>query len=168
MSMVYHFPQAADTTVCKTYDCSGQDRQQKYEQFFSYPHLTFHLIFLIPHDIPGSPADHRNNFSKRLPACFAVEWISEYEILSMFPDRSISPFSRFTRFTCRSVPLTISIPCSVSSNISFRLKDSTSRTPVTSPAFRLFNISLWFFCAATVSKTITTFLTNHMKRKSKL
>ena len=102
--MVYHFPQAADTTVCKTYDCSGQDRQQKYEQFFSYPHLTFHLIFLIPHDIPGSPADHRNNFSKRLPACFAVEWISEYEILSMFPDRSISPFSRFTRFTCRSVP----------------------------------------------------------------
>ena len=63
-------------------------------------------------------------------------------MLSILPDRSTSPFSTLRRFTCRSVPLTISMPCSVSSRISFKSKERTSRTPVTILVFLLFTTSL--------------------------
>ena len=66
-------------------------------------------------------------------------------MLSMLPERSTSPFSTLSLFTCRSVPLTISIPCSVSSRISFRSKERTSNTPVTAAVFLLLTTNLCVF-----------------------
>ena len=96
---------------------------------------------------------YRNNLENSFSPCFPPIGISEYAILSILPDKSTSPFSRLNRFTCKSVPFTIIIPCSVSSNISFRSNESTSATPVTRLVFLLFTTNLWFFCTVLSSNS---------------
>ena len=75
---------------------------------------------------------HQRNSLPRKDSCFSPDAaVSEYTKLSIRPSMSTSPLSRVSRFTCSSFPRIISIPCSVSSRISRRSKESTSLTPFT-------------------------------------
>ena len=75
---------------------------------------------------------HQRNSLVRRDSCFSPDAaVSEYTKLSILPSISTSPLSRVRRFTCSSFPRIISIPCSVSSTISRRSKESTSFTPFT-------------------------------------
>ena len=67
---------------------------------------------------------------------------SEYWMESIFPDRSTSPFSRVSRFTCRSIPRIISIPISVSSKISLTSKDKISDIPFNAQVPRFVKMTL--------------------------
>ncbi len=122
MSMVYHFPRQLIQRYARRTIAPARTASRNMNSSFPIPILHF-PYFPFPHDIPGfSGRSPESTFQKDFLPAFLSNGYPNMRYCQCFPtDRSL-PFSRFTRFTCKSVPLTISIPCSVSSNISFRLK----------------------------------------------